>query len=36
MSVEIEFEGEPWPSLGEVTRAMTSACQHLRGLGVVD
>jgi sugar phosphate isomerase/epimerase len=33
-AVEIEFEGEPWPSLGEVTRAMTSAYQHLSSLGL--
>jgi sugar phosphate isomerase/epimerase len=33
-SVEIEFKGEPWPPLAEVTRAMTSACRHLKGLGL--
>ena len=33
-SVEIEFQGEPWPPLDEVTRAMTSAYRHLSGLGL--
>jgi sugar phosphate isomerase/epimerase len=33
-SVEIEFTGEPWPPLAEVTRAMTSAYEHLKGLGL--
>jgi L-ribulose-5-phosphate 3-epimerase len=33
-SVEIEFTGEPWPPLAEVTRAMTSAYRHLEGLGL--
>jgi sugar phosphate isomerase/epimerase len=33
-SVEIEFEGEPWPPLAEVTRAMTSAYRHLSSLGL--
>jgi sugar phosphate isomerase/epimerase len=33
-SVEIEFKGEPWPPLPEVTRAMTSSYQHLEGLGL--
>jgi sugar phosphate isomerase/epimerase len=32
-SVEIEFRGEPWPPLDEVTRAMTSAHRHLTSLG---
>jgi sugar phosphate isomerase/epimerase len=32
--VEIEFEGEPWPPLLEVNRAMASACRHLNGLGL--
>jgi sugar phosphate isomerase/epimerase len=32
-AVEIEFEGEPWPPLVEVTRAMTSSCKHLNGVG---
>lgn len=29
MSVEIEFEGEPWPPLDDVTAAMRSAREHL-------
>lgn len=33
-SVEIEFKGEPWPPLAEVTRAMTSAQRHLISLGL--
>jgi sugar phosphate isomerase/epimerase len=33
-SVEIEFEGEPWPPIAEVTRAMGSAYQHLSSLGL--
>ena len=33
-SVEIEFSGEPWPPLDEVTRAMGSAYRHLSGLGL--
>jgi L-ribulose-5-phosphate 3-epimerase len=33
-SVEIEFEGEPWPLLEEVTRAMTSSYEHLTSLGL--
>ena len=33
-SVEIEFEGEPWPPLAEVNRAMTSAYRHLSALGL--
>lgn len=33
-SVEIEFEGEPWPPLEEVNRAMASAYRHLSGLGL--
>jgi sugar phosphate isomerase/epimerase len=32
--VEIEFEGEPWPPLAEVTRAMGSAYRHLSSLGL--
>ena len=32
--VEIEFEGEPWPPISEVTRAMGSAYRHLSGLGL--
>jgi sugar phosphate isomerase/epimerase len=33
-SVEVEFEGEPWPPLAEVTRAMGSAYRHLSSLGL--
>ncbi len=33
-SVEIEFEGEPWPPLAEVNRAMGSAYRHLSALGL--
>ncbi len=29
MAVEIEFQGEPWPSVDEVTAAMRSAREHL-------
>jgi sugar phosphate isomerase/epimerase len=32
--VEVEFEGEPWPPVAEVTRAMGSAYQHLSSLGL--
>jgi sugar phosphate isomerase/epimerase len=32
--VEIEFEGEPWPPLAEVNRAMASAYRHLSSLGL--
>ena len=32
--VEIEFEGEPWPPLDEVNRAMASAYRHLSSLGL--
>jgi L-ribulose-5-phosphate 3-epimerase len=34
LSVEIEFEGEPWPPLAEVTRSMGSAYRHLSSLGL--
>ena len=34
LSVEIEFQGEPWPPLAEVTAAMTRACAHLNALGL--
>lgn len=34
LSVEIEFRGEPWPSLAEVNEAMRRSHDHLRGLGV--
>ena len=33
-SVEIEFEGEPWPPLPEVNRSMASAYRHLSSLGL--
>ena len=33
-NVEVEFTGEPWPPLDEVTRAMASAYRHLTGLGL--
>ena len=33
-SVEIEFKGEPWPPLDEVTAAMTSSYRHLASLGL--
>ena len=33
-SVEVEFTGEPWPPLAEVTRAMGSAYRYLSGLGL--
>ncbi len=33
-SVEIEFQGEPWPSLADVDEAMRSSYVHLRGLGL--
>ena len=33
-SVEIEFQGEPWPPLEEVTAAMRRSYDHLRGLGL--
>ena len=29
-SVEIEFQGEPWPSLEDVNRAMATSYQHVR------
>ena len=34
LSVEIEFQGEPWPPLAEVTAAMGRACAHLNALGL--
>jgi L-ribulose-5-phosphate 3-epimerase len=34
LSVEIEFEGEPWPPLAEVTEAMRRSREHLSALGV--
>ena len=33
-SVEIEFQGEPWPRLDEVNEAMRRSYEHLRGLGL--
>jgi L-ribulose-5-phosphate 3-epimerase len=33
LSVELEFRGEPWPPLGEVTEAMRRSREHLNGLG---
>src|SRR5207237_1664765 len=33
-SVEIEFQGEPWPSLDEVNDAMKRSYEHLHGLGL--
>lgn len=34
ISVEIEFQGEPWPPLAEVDRAMTSSYRYLSSLGL--
>lgn len=33
-SVEIEFRGEPWPPLEEVTRSMKASREHLQSLGL--
>src|SRR6476646_2382955 len=33
-SVEIEFEGEPWPSLDDVNAAMQRSREHLNALGL--
>lgn len=33
-SVEIEFQGEPWPPLADVTAAMRRSYQHLSSLGL--
>ena len=33
LSVEIEFQGEPWPSLAEVDAAMRRSYEHLTALG---
>jgi len=33
-SVEIEFQGEPWPSLDEVNAAMRRSREHLNALGL--
>lgn len=34
LSVEIEFKGEPWPSLEEVNRSMKVSYEHLKSLGL--
>lgn len=34
LSVEIEFQGEPWPSLRAVNAAMKQSYQHLAALGL--
>jgi L-ribulose-5-phosphate 3-epimerase len=34
ISVEIEFQGEPWPPLAEVTEAMARSRVHLNALGL--
>ena len=33
-SVELEFQGEPWPPLDEVTESMRRSYEHLSGLGL--
>jgi L-ribulose-5-phosphate 3-epimerase len=33
-SVELEFQGEPWPALAEVTEAMRESREHLNTLGL--
>jgi L-ribulose-5-phosphate 3-epimerase len=33
VSVELEFQGEPWPPLEEVDEAMRRSYEHLRGVG---
>jgi sugar phosphate isomerase/epimerase len=33
-SVELEFQGEPWPPLDDVNEAMRRSYEHLRGLGL--
>jgi sugar phosphate isomerase/epimerase len=33
-SVELEFQGEPWPPLDHVTESMQRSYEHLRGLGL--
>jgi L-ribulose-5-phosphate 3-epimerase len=33
-SVELEFAGEPWPSLADVNESMRRSYEHLRGLGL--
>lgn len=32
LSLEIEFQGEPWPPLAEVDRAVRASYEHLQGL----
>jgi len=32
-SVELEFQGEPWPPLADVDAAMTTSYEHLKSLG---
>ncbi len=34
LSVEIEFQGDPWPPLAEVNASMARACSHLNALGL--
>jgi sugar phosphate isomerase/epimerase len=34
LTVEIEFKGEPWPSLAEVNRAMKASYDKLAALGL--
>jgi sugar phosphate isomerase/epimerase len=34
LSVEIEFQGEPWPPVSEVNRSMKKSYETLRGLGL--
>ena len=34
LSVEIEFQGEPWPPLEEVDRSMKVSYEHLKSLGL--
>ncbi|HMG98703.1 MAG TPA: sugar phosphate isomerase/epimerase family protein, partial [Gaiellales bacterium] len=34
LSVEIEFQGDPWPPLAEVNASMQRACAHLNALGL--
>jgi L-ribulose-5-phosphate 3-epimerase len=34
LSVELEFQGEPWPPLEEVDASMRRSYEHLRGLGL--
>ena len=34
LSVEVEFKGDPWPSLAAVNRAMARSYQYLNCLGL--